>query len=235
MTRHVFQNEPNGEHGLDSGESARPIRYLRSAGFAGAILLLGELTFLILAWPGLGWGVAQMVGLELVAGREAGIPVALQAGAPSWLVIQVSMIQDLAVAGIALPFIFKFLDASRERSTWIGRRVARVDDAARRHRTWAERWGPVGVFVFMLVPFLVNGPVVAGVLGRGVGIPARRLVAPILGATFLSIVAWTIGYQLLFSLASSIDRRIPLAISLAIVAFVLGSFALGEARVRSSR
>ena len=49
-------------------------------------------------------GLAQMVGLEMVSGREAGIPVGLQAGAPAWLRRPGAVVVEIAPhqAGIAV-------------------------------------------------------------------------------------------------------------------------------------
>lgn len=204
---------------------------LRS-GVALAALLVGTIAAATASSWRVGAALVQMVGLELVVGREAGIPVALQAGAPVWLVILVSFTQDMAVAALVYPLAVRFLFGGGHAGERLGRRVRALEAAAHRHRAWAQRWGPLGVFLFMLVPFLVNGPLVGGVLGRVAGIPTRRLVVPVAAATFLSILAWTLAYEALFAASARVDGRLPIVLTLLVVALAFSGLAWSAARDR---
>jgi uncharacterized membrane protein len=210
----------------------RPSR-LWFLGAALALALLTELAIVALADVSMALGLAQMVGLEMLAGREAGIPVGLQAGAPPWLVVQVSFLQDMAAVCLLFPFALVALQDARRRGSWLGRRIAAVDAAARRHEAWAKRWGPLGVFAFMLIPFLSNGPLLAALLGRAAGIPPRNLVAPIVAATLLAIVGWTLAYERLLGLVGGIDPRLPLLLTATIVLAALTAAWVGARRTRT--
>lgn len=204
---------------------------------AGAILaaaLVAELAVAAAIDSSMALGLAQMVGLEVVAGRETGIPVALQAGAPPWLVAQVSFTQDLAVVSLLFPLALRSLAVAVEHRNWFGRRIARIDAAARRHQAWATRWGPLGVFAFMLIPFLANGPLVAAILGRATGIPAPRLVAPIVLATGIAIVAWTYAYHVVFGVTELVDPRLPGILTAFIVGLALGALLLDYRKERQN-
>ena len=199
----------------------------------GVVLLaavVAELAIASAVWPGAGAALWQGVGLELFTGREAGIPVALQGNAPPWLVAQVSATQDIGIVCLAFPAVLWALHRYRDRDNVVMRRLRRIQERAQAHKRFARRWGPLGIFAFMLVPFLVNGPLLGATMGRVAGIPTRSLIAPVVGATVLAALMWAYAYDLLFSLVGGLDPRVPPALTLALVGAVVLWGVVGEAR-----
>lgn len=197
----------------------------------GAVVV--ELAIASSIWPGAGKALWQGVGFEMFTGREAGIPVALQGGAPPWIVAQVSATQDIGVVCLAFPLVLWALHKYRDRDNFVMRRLRRIQERARKHKKFVRRWGPLGIFVFMLVPFLVNGPLLGATMGRVAGISTKYLIAPVVGATVLAALMWAYAYELLFALVGDLDPRIPPALTIAIVGSLLLWAVVGE--VRESR
>lgn len=161
------------------------------------------------------------IATEAVAGREGRIPVALTGGVPPLLAFQYSVSQDLAWAFLICPVFLRWIHRSRDRANVFARRLCRIEDSAREHEAYVERWGPVGVFLFMLLPFLVNGPLVGLVLGRLGGIPTRHLLLSVLGVTAVASGAWTFLYDRMFALTDVFDPRLGRWIAMGVVAVVL--------------
>lgn len=202
----------------------------------GLILLAAVVVELAIAshiWPGAGMALWQGVGFELFTGREAGIPVALQGGAPAWIVAQVSATQDIGVVCLAYPAVLWALHKYQGRDNFVMRRLRRIQERARKHKRFVHRWGPLGIFVFMLVPFLVNGPLLGATMGRVAGISTRYLIAPVVGATVLAALMWAYAYDLLFSLVGDLDPRVAPALTIVIVVGLVAWAIVGE--VRESR
>lgn len=198
----------------------------------GAILLAAVLVELALAtfvWPHTGQALWEGLVLEMFTGREAGIPVALGGGAPPWVVAQISATQDIGVVCLAYPAVLWALHRFRDRDNFVMRRLRRIQVHAARHRAFAHRYGPVGIFLFMLVPFLVNGPLLGAVVGRLAGISTRWLILPVVGATVLAAFAWTYAYDTLFRFVNDLDPRIPPLLTLAIVGGLVGWALVSEA------
>lgn len=190
---------------------------------AGLVLCGLLITEAILAWvflPRAADGLLAGIALEFVTGREAAFPVALAAGAPAYLVAMASVFQNLAVAALVLPLVAKLLERWRTQDHFLARRLRRLEDQAGRHQDFVNRWGPLGVFGFMLVPFLPNGALVSAVIARICGIPARNIITPVVAATLLVAFAWAYAYETLFAVAGRFDDRLPtlIAIALALVA-----------------
>ncbi len=197
----------------------------------GCILLAAVLVELAIAtflWPRAGRALWEGLVLEMFTGREAGIPVALGGGAPPWVVAQISATQDIGVVCLAYPALLWVLHRYRDRHNLVMRRLRRIQVHAAHHRVFVHRWGPFGVFLFMLVPFLVNGPLLGAAVGRLAGIATRWLILPVVGATALAAFAWTYAYDTLFRFVADLDPRIPPALTILIVGFLVTWGVVGE-------
>lgn len=197
----------------------------------GGILLAAvvvELTIATVVWPEAGKAMWQGVALEMFTGREAGIPVSLQGGAPAYIVAQVSATQDIGVVCLAYPAFLWALHRYGDRDNFVMRRLRRLQQRARSHKKFVRRWGPIGIFAFMLVPFLINGPLIGAAAGRVAGVSTKYLIAPVVAATVVAALAWTYAYNALFTLVKGIDPRIPPLLTVAIVGSLLLWAGIGE-------
>jgi uncharacterized membrane protein len=197
----------------------------------GCVLLAAVLVELALAtyiWPEAGQALWRGLVVEMFSGREAGIPLSLEGGAPPWVVAQVSAAQDIGVVCLAYPAFLWALHRYRDRDNFIMRRLRRLQAHAVKHRKFVHRWGPFGVFLFMLVPFLINGPLLGAAVGRVAGIATKWLILPVVAATVIAALAWTYAYDLVFSLIEGLDPRIPPVLTLAIVGSLVAWGIVGE-------
>lgn len=213
------------------------IQRMRSRGLervvllAGVVLLgavLAELILLTVAFPSQGMALWRAVAVEMVAGREAAIPIALGGGVPRWMVAQVSATQDIGVVCLAYPLFLRIMHRFRDSRSWLMTRLRRIQGDADEHRGLVRRWGGFGVFLFMLVPFLVNGPLVGAVAGRLTGMNTRDLMLPVVAATVISAFAWTYFYDAVLGLAGDFHPLLPPILTAVIVGLVIGSLVLRE-------
>ncbi|MEK6985010.1 MAG: small multi-drug export protein [Candidatus Thermoplasmatota archaeon] len=206
-------------------EAAGEAGLRRALAVAGAVLLLfvaAELLAYKLV-DGVGAGaLARGLAVELVLGREPALPIALGGGAPPWLVAQLSATQDIAIGALAFPLFLYALARYRDAPNFVMRKLRDLEAEARKHEAFARRWGPLGLFAFMLVPFLVNGPLVGAAVGRLAGIPTRHLILPVVGSVLVASFAWTYFYNRLFALTGNLHPLLAPAITIGLVAIFLG-------------
>ncbi len=178
------------------------------AGAAIWVFLAAE--FLVLAFLARDQARGMVAGLvaELLTGREGGIPVGLQAGAHPLLMWQVSFLQDFGTAFLGYPLFLYLIHRYHDSDVYLMRRLRRIEAKASEHQAYVHKWGPLGVSLFMLVPFLVNGPFVALILGRICGIRTRNLLGPVMVTTILVAGAWVLFFDQLFALVNAVDQRI---------------------------
>lgn len=184
-------------------------------------VLAALLIFLFSFDPQQGRALLAGIGAELVSGREGGVPVGLAAGAHALFVWQGSFLQDLGTAFTGYPVFLYFLHRYHDRDWYIMRKLRRIEATAESHEKYVKKWGPLGIGVFMLVPFLVNGPFVGLVLGRIAGIRTRKLLPVVVAATILTAAAWTFAFDAMIRLANTFDPRIPYAIAAIALSAVL--------------
>lgn len=161
------------------------------------------------------------MGVEITTGREGGVATALAAGVPPMLVFQISAMQDIASAFLLYPLFLTLLASSRTKQHWLGRRLRRMEAAAEEHQAYVRRWGPLGIGVFMLVPFLINGPMVGLMLGRITGIRTARVVPPVVVATIIAAALWTFAFDAMLAMVRRVHPSLGIAIAVGVVAVVV--------------
>jgi len=171
-------------------------------------VLAGQLAALAWLVPDQARAMAVGLGTELAFGREAGIPAGLAAGLHPLLMWETSVVQDFATAFLGYPVFLYLLHRFRDKDVYLMRRLRRIEQQAQEHERFVHRWGPLGIGLFMLIPFLVNGPFVALILGRLTGIHTRQLLAPVVLATVLVAGAWTFALDAMLRLADTFDERL---------------------------
>ncbi len=202
------------------------------------VLIVAELAIQWLLYYVINQDGAQALAAGLVAeiltGREGGIPVGLSQGAPPLMMFQYSLGQDLAGACFGYPLFLYLLHKFHDRDNFLMRRIRKIEQAADQHQAFVHRWGPLGLFFFMLMPFLINGPLVGLILGRLTGIHTRYLIAPVIAATIIAAASWTFFFDATLAFANRFDPRLGPAIAIGVVTFIVIAAAVAYLRERAA-
>jgi uncharacterized membrane protein len=201
-------------------------------GLALTAAFVTELVLLLVLAPAWGRPIATAVPIDMFSGKEAALPVALAGGAPWYLVAQVSTLQHIALGTVAFPVFLFLLHRYQDRDNLLMRRLRRIERAADHHKAFVTKWGPVGVFLFMMVPFLVNGPLVGGILGRLAGIGTKYLILPVVAASLISSLLWARGYDFALGFVEGVDPRLPAVMAVSIIVLAVGLALFDEYRER---
>ncbi|MEA3189742.1 MAG: hypothetical protein QOD77_324 [Thermoplasmata archaeon] len=198
-------------------------------------LLVGQVVAVYLVDPFVGRALLQGMAVDMFAGREGAAGVAIHGHAPPLLVAETSALQHLSTGAIMFPLFLSMLTHYHDRDNFFMRRLRRLEAAAGRHQAFVTRWGPVGVFLFMLVPFLVNGPLVGAIVGRLCGIRTRLLIMPVVLATVASALIWTYANERLQHYAARLGDDFPLYMVVAVIALALLIGVIDEVRERREK
>lgn len=182
------------------------------------------------AWAG---GLLAAMAAELVTGREAAIPLALAAGVPPAWIALTSILQNLALAALLVPLAVAGTDAVQARPGFAGRFIRRLHGSATaRLQHGRSAWV---LFGFMLLPFVANGPVLAGVIGVLAGIQLRRLVMALVTAVVITATAWSFGYAWLTAMLARVHPNLALLPAILACLAVLVWFAVAARQAWSDR
>lgn len=167
-------------------------------------------------------------GTFFAAGKEAGIPlgVTLYGGEP--LVVGGALLWvDAAMTCVLFPFVASAMDGAHRNKGILGGMVRSTRRRAERKRKLIDRYGGLGLYLFMLVPFGFNGPLVAMVLAHLAGLrPVPTLVA-MFAAITTTTAAWTLLFVQLEGIVGLVPGWLPLTVALT-VATVAISVAIYE-------
>jgi len=210
---------------MDRAASSGYVRWFPYVGLALAGTLVAALGIIRRENPR--EAVAILTGLAALfyAGKEAGLPAGIALGVNPVRMGLFVFFADVAFALVVYPPVHYFLEPGRTHTrvyNWIfGPLHAQAD----RHRRFVQRYGRVGLFLLMLVPFAFNGPLLGAILGRIVGMRARQIMPTLVLAIAVTTVFWTTVYGLGLDYLSQLHPDLPLVVTGTVLA-VLTAFAI---------
>jgi len=197
------------------------------------------LTGLMLLAFGIGWHLfpdsvltyAAMTGLNLTIGRAAGMSFGYASGLGHAQVIPLNMLVETIQVLVVYPLFalsWRQLITLRKLQPF----VTRMHRAAESHGGTVQKYGMVGLFVFVLVPFWMTGPVVGAIIGFLIGLRPWVNVAVVLGSTYIAIAIWGLLLNELNAWAATVNQFAPFALFLAIVLIAVVMHLLSRRRER---
>lgn len=209
----------------------------------GRILAVGAgLAWLLVIALGVGWMVepdwtlvfAAMTGLNLLIGRAAGMSFGYANGLDHTVVICSNVLVETIQVLVFYPlFVLSWrnlVDVRRLRRVLVGMRRS-----AEASRPRVARFGMLGLFVFVFLPFWMTGPVVGSIIGFLLGLKSRQTLGIVLVATYAAIGAWALLFEQLNDLLAIYGRYAAFASVLVLAAAVLAVRRFGHGRQAAPR
>jgi len=208
----------------------------------GRLLLSGVvLALAFAAWIGVRVllspeGAQVLIGITatgIVFGRAACMAFGYSLGLGHGTIIPICMIIETVFVLVFYPlFVFSWQHLLIIKS--LKHMFERIRQAAETHRPKIQRYGAIGLFVFVWFPFWMTGPLVGSVIGFLLGMRLWLNMTVVLGGTCVAIMGWAfLLRQLHERIASSNSSVLPV---LAVAALVIGGAAyLIRRRLRNGR
>jgi uncharacterized membrane protein len=196
------------------------VRWFPAIG-AGLVLAMGlGLLWIYRAWRAQFLPALSTVGALYVAGKEGGIPLGIAAGGDPRVVAMAIFGTDLAMTLLFYPLVHAAFDGVQRRRGLLGSMLRTAQKNANKRRKVVDRYGAIGIYLFMLVPFAFNSPLVGVALGRIAQIPPLRVMVVVSSAIATTTVLWTL--LVVYGLGQVLHVRawVPLVVSLSVTACV---------------
>jgi uncharacterized membrane protein len=209
----------------------------------GRMLGIGlALTGLMLLAFGIGWHLfpdsvltyAAMTGLNLVIGRAAGMSFGYASGLGHAQVVPLNMLVETIQVLVVYP-LFVLSWRQLIRAPRLQPFVKRIHHTAESQEGAVRKFGLIGLFVFVLVPFWMTGPVVGAIIGFLIGLRPWVNLAVVLVSTYVAIGVWGLLLNELNVWAATVNRFAPYALFIAIVLIAAAMYVLGQHRDRSAQ
>ncbi len=202
-------------------------RYLPFVGIGLAAVVILEIVIATIVRPYRGLVLTQVVLAELFPGREAAIPLGITGNIPLPWLWQITWTVDLAYFCFLYPLFLTLLHRRQGKGGFIMRRLEKLEVVAQKHQGFAQRYGPWGIFAFMLIPFLVNGPLVGMILGRLAGLKTRNLLAPVVSANLIGNAVWVMLFEEFFWQMRRISDDLERYVAIGVFGFLFLLAAIG--------
>ncbi len=164
------------------------------AGVCIGLMFIAWLASNYLWLPDMAHAISGMTATYMLFGRAAGMSLGYSSGLGYFAVIAVNMIMETVIVFTCYPlFVFTwrhFLEVPRLESI-----LSRIREAAEANKHWVHRYGIPGLFIFVLFPFWMTGPLVGAVIGFMLGLKLWVNMLVVLGAAYLAITGWAFGVR----------------------------------------
>jgi uncharacterized membrane protein len=164
----------------------------------GRILLVGiALAFAYLSWlasmllfsPQDSHILIGMTATETIFGRIAAMALGHSMGYGNAIVVPVCMAVETILVLLFYPlFVFSWQHVLV--FNWPKNIFERTRAAAEKHKDKVQKYGIIGLFVFVWLPFWMTGPVVGCVIGFMIGLKAWTNIIAVLTGTYVAIFGW---------------------------------------------
>jgi len=179
------------ENHLKAGFLAIAEGRLLLAGVALALIFTLWLGIKFLLSPDESQVLIGMTATEIMFGRAAGMAFGYSQGLEHITVIPVCMIIETVLVLIFYPlFVFSWRHLLVIKA--LKKMFDRMHKSAERHKGTIQKYGLIGLFVFVWFPFWMTGPVVGCIIGFLLGLRLWLNITVVLAGTYAAIFGWAL-------------------------------------------
>ena len=215
--------------------NSKPKNHLKETLLAspeGRILLIGvAMAFIYTFWlvikvfysPAESQILIGMTAFDIMFGRAAAMVFGYSQELGHATVITVCIIIETILVLLFYPlFVFSWRHLLVIK--WLRNTFDRLHKAAETHKDKVQKYGIIGLFVFVWLPFWMTGPVVGCVIGFLLGLKARLNIPVVLAGTYVAILGWAFFMRRLNERVASYSSYAGVVIlALLIVIIVIGN------------
>ncbi|GAK58514.1 hypothetical protein U27_05488 [Candidatus Vecturithrix granuli] len=207
----------------------RRVRAILLSSAEGHIFLAGVfLSLLYLLWltanglwnPNQAHIFAAMTVTHIVFGRAAGMSFGYAMGFGHYIVVSMNLLIETIQVLLFYPlFVFswrKLLIINRLKNM-----MDHIHHAAETHRDVIHRYGLLGLFVFVWIPFWMTGSAVGCVIGFLLNLRPWLTIGVVLGGAYMAIISWAFLLQKLHQRAAEFGPYASIGILSMIIVLVL--------------
>nr|NJM01414.1 small multi-drug export protein [Desulfobacula sp.] len=136
---------------------------------------------------------AKILVLTLIAhtfgGRAAGIGICIMHDFGSLVTIGYNFYLEVLIVCFTYS-IFVLTVTNYVRIPWLQRAMEKISRNALEQKDKIEAYGWIGIFLFVMAPFFMTGPVVGSVIGYMIRIPLVKNLGATFGGTLTAIIVW---------------------------------------------
>lgn len=201
---------------------------------AGCLLLVSTIVFILfskLIESELIQKLISMIAIDIFSGSQGGIYFGVVAGIPLTYIVIISTLYNLTYMSILYPLITYFYEKMIKIKI-VGPVIKSTREIAQKNLSKVERYGALGVGIFIWLPFYMTGPLIGALLGYLIGIRTSVVLLVTVVSTITSSITWALLFEQIFEVTKRIGNTIP-AISVGVI--LTGAFSLHLRKLLKSK
>ena len=194
-----------------------------------AIAIAGLVVMLSVSY----WSVptSRMIGAmsfaNIIFGRAVSMSLGYAGGYGHSLVVPVNIWVETVLVLLFYP-VFVLSMRKLVEFPRLGRFLESTRAAAERHHDKVHRYGILGLFAFVCIPFWMTGPVVGCAIGYLIGFPAWLTLLVVLLGTYIAIAGWAYLLFDLYTRAAGFGSWAPFLIIGIVIVIILAGYRLNR-------
>jgi len=207
--------------------------YILLLGIAIALAGLSVMAMVTFWSPQLSEIISAMIIANLTFGSVVSMSIGYVAGYSYDLPISVNMWIETVVVLLFYPV---FVLSMRKLVIFprLKRVLDRTQKVAESHHGRVRRYGIIGLFMFVWIPFWMTGPVVGSAIGYLLGFPAWITLTVVILGDFMTMLTWSYFLLGMYTRAAALGPWASVIIIAIIMLFVLAAYLL-ERRDRNRK
>lgn len=200
----------------------------------GKILLLGLLLlggyFILVLLCGIFYAnyfqeLLSITITNVIFGRMAGLSIGVASQMDTTFLVFFNFFIESIMVLILYPlFVFSWNQLEFVSYPPLSRYLERSRHNANKYQPLIQRYGVIGLILFVLTPFAMTGPVVGSFVGFLIGLRHRVTLAVVLSSTFIAIILWVYLIKNFEEQLVAYNDILMVVISIAIAALLLWYF-----------
>jgi uncharacterized membrane protein len=133
---------------------------------------------------------------HIFGGRAAGIGLCFMAGFNLGWTLLYNFYLEILIVCLAYS-VFVLSMSNHIKFKWVMYVAVAMKNKAEKHKDKIERYGWIGLFLFVMLPLPVTGPVTGSIMGYLLNIHVGRNFSAVFLGTFSAILSWVIFFDFL--------------------------------------
>ena len=189
----------------------------------GIIMAFTLTMFLLITYyinPAYANKISGMVVTNIAVGRVPSISLGYASGLSHFTVIFINVLVEMIMVSILYPlFVFSFNNILKIKR--LEKFFSDVQNYKKEHQKLFDRYGMIGLFIFVFIPFWMTGPIVGSMIGYMLGMKHCNTMAIVAVATAIAITLWGIFLHGLLDMLMHINSTLIWIFLAAVVALFL--------------
>jgi uncharacterized membrane protein len=190
-------------------------------------IILSLITFVIVSYQinvGFANKITGIVFTNILVGRVPALSFGYAAELSHFVVIFVNVITEMILVTLIYPlFVYSFKGIVKIKI--LEDFFTEIKEKRKNYQSYFDKYGKLGLFIFVFIPFWMTGPIVGAIIGFLIGIKHYTVIVVVFIATIISITLWGLFlHQIINFLLTFNTQFVWLLLLIIVVALLLYRF-----------